>query len=135
ADPGWRVCVLRGRGRAGTVVPMCAPVSPRSAVPPRRGRALIPAAGLWVALCLALLAPPATADPAALRAALARSAAQDWDGAAAAARPAGALAMDIVEWQRLRAGEGRLGDYEDFLSRRPDWPGLDWLRRRGEAAV
>ncbi len=58
---------------------------------------------------------------------------RDWAGALAAA-PAG-VGRDVVEWQRLRAGEGLLGDYEDFLKRRPDWPGLPLLREKGEAAV
>jgi len=69
----------------------------------------------------------------AMRTALALVAGEDWDGALAAA-PAG-VGRDIVEWQRLRAGEGRLGDYEAFLARRPDWPGLRLLREKGEAAV
>jgi soluble lytic murein transglycosylase len=89
-------------------------------------------AALAVAL---LLAAPAAADPAALRSALAAAQAGDWDAAAAAARPAGAVGRDLVEWLRLRAGEGRLGDYEDFLKRRADWPGLGLLRERGEAAA
>ena len=62
-------------------------------------------------------------------------AARDWDAAQAAATPFGPVAQDIVAWHRLRAGDGRLGDYEAFLSRRTNWPGLDLLRRRGEAAV
>ena len=115
---------------------MSAPLPPRPfALPRLRAGCWLPAPVLCLALCLALLPAPATADPAALRAALARSAAQDWEGATMAARPGGAVAADIVEWQRLRAGEGRLGDYEGFLARRPDWPGLDWLHRRGEVAV
>ena len=40
-----------------------------------------------------------------------------------------------MEWSRLRAGEGTLTEYEDFLARRPDWPGLALLRRKGEEAV
>ncbi|NCM97932.1 MAG: lytic transglycosylase domain-containing protein, partial [Rhodobacterales bacterium] len=71
----------------------------------------------------------------ALRAALARTEAQDWPGAVAASAGAGAVGRDLVEWQRLRAGEGLLGDYEAFLARRPDWPGLPLLRRKGEVAV
>ncbi|MDR5653029.1 lytic transglycosylase domain-containing protein [Ruixingdingia sedimenti] len=80
-------------------------------------------------------APAAPAQDAPLARAMARAAAQDWAAAAEAAQPLGPLAADIVEWMRLRAGEGRLGDYEAFVARRADWPGLDLLRRRGEAAV
>lgn len=74
------------------------------------------------------------ADEAAqLTRALAAADARDWTGAVAAAQ--GAVAADIVQWLRLRAGEGTLADYEAFLARRPDWPGLALLRQRGEAAV
>lgn len=86
-------------------------------------------------LLLALAAPTgsAVAQDAGLRQALARAAAEDWVGAAQAAQ--GDVADDIVEWQRLRAGEGTLGEYEAFLARRPDWPGLALLRAKGEEAV
>lgn len=97
---------------------------------------LRPAAHLRLLAVLSLLwiAPPALADEAgALRAALRLSAAGDWAGAASAAQ--GAVARDIIEWQKLRAGDGTLGEYETFLARRPDWPGLALLRSKGEEAV
>jgi soluble lytic murein transglycosylase len=72
----------------------------------------------------------ATSD---LRDALAAADRRDWDKALALA-PAGG-AHDVIEWQRLRAGDGLLGDYEAFLKRRPDWPGLPWLHQKGEVAV
>jgi soluble lytic murein transglycosylase len=79
-------------------------------------------------------ATPALADEADdLRTALRFVAAQDWVGAGAAAT--GEIGRDIVEWQRLRAGDGRLGDYEAFLARRADWPGLPKLKEAGEQAV
>ncbi len=81
-----------------------------------------------------LLAGPVQADPSqALRTALELASGKDWDGALAVA-PAG-VGRDLVEWQRLRDGEGRLGEYEDFLAHRPDWPGLPLLREKGEEAV
>ena len=81
-----------------------------------------------------LLAPAARADQVqAMRTALQLTAGGDWAGAAAVA-PSG-VGRDVVEWQRLRAGEGQLGEYEDFLNRRPDWPGLSLLREKGETAV
>ncbi|SEM67358.1 soluble lytic murein transglycosylase [Pseudorhodobacter antarcticus] len=87
---------------------------------------------LLFALLLALvLAAPAHADG--LRAALAASSARDWDKARSLA-PRG-VALDIVEWQRLRAGDGLLGDYEAFLTRRSDWPGMALLHQKGEVAV
>lgn len=97
-------------------------------------RILRPAA---LCACLGFTVPTqAHADEAeALAAALARAEAQDWPGATAAAQGAGAVGADIVLWQRLRAGEGLLGEYEDFAARRPDWPGLALLRQKGEVAV
>ena len=84
-----------------------------------------------------LLALPAQADRAtevkALAAAQRLVEAKDWEAAKAAA--SGAIGADLVEWQRLRAGEGLLGDYEAFLTRRPDWPGLPFLKGAGEEAV
>ncbi len=84
-----------------------------------------------VALCLS---GPARADEAqAMRTALELVAGKDWDGALRVAQRD--VGRDLVLWHRLRAGDGVLGDYEDFLSRNADWPGLDLLRKQGEAAV
>ncbi len=85
-------------------------------------------------LALGLQTLPASADTTqAMRTALELAAKEDWDGALSVA-PSG-VGRDVIEWQRLRAGEGRLGEYEDFLQRRPDWPGLPLLREKGEEAV
>ena len=85
-------------------------------------------------LALGLQTFPAAADTTqAMRTALELAAGKDWDGALAVA-PSG-VGRDVIEWQRLRAGEGRLGEYEEFLARRPDWPGLPLLREKGEEAV
>ncbi len=85
-------------------------------------------------LAFALQAPPLAADTTqAMRTALEVARNGDWDGALAVA-PAG-VGRDFIDWQRLRAGDGRLGDYEDFLLRRADWPGLALLREKGEVAV
>lgn len=91
-----------------------------------------------ILLPLVLSLPPGAADaddPAALRGALRAVWARDWDDAAARARASGPLAQSIVEWHRLRAGEGLLGDYEGFLARHGDWPGLSLLRAKGEDAA
>ncbi|RYI19335.1 MAG: lytic transglycosylase domain-containing protein, partial [Acetobacteraceae bacterium] len=85
-------------------------------------------------LALAILVQPAGADTTqAMRTALDLAAKKDWDGALSVA-PSG-VGHDVIEWQRLRAGEGRLGEYEDFLQGRPDWPGLPLLHEKGEVAV
>jgi soluble lytic murein transglycosylase len=87
-------------------------------------------------MCASFAAGPARADEAsALRAALNATASGDWQGALSAARGAGAVGGDIILWHWLRAGEGKLGDYEAFLARRPDWPGLPLLKEKGEVAV
>ena len=85
-------------------------------------------------LALGLQTLPAGADTTqAMRTALELAAGKDWDGALAVAP--GGVGRDVIHWQRLRAGEGRLGEYEDFLARNPDWPGLPLLREKGEEAV
>lgn len=90
-----------------------------------------------LALSAALGAPAAARaeDAAALRRALAAAAAKDWTAAEAAARASGPLARDITAWQRLRAGRGSLADYAGFAARNADWPGMDLLRERAEAAM
>ena len=59
----------------------------------------------------------------------------DWDSALAQARSSGALAVDVVEWQRLRASKGQFADYQNFLAKHPDWPGLPLLQEKGEASI
>lgn len=77
---------------------------------------------------------PALADDvSALQLALERASVQDWPNAAAAAE--GPIAADIIEWLRLRDGAGKLGEYEAFFARHPDWPGLPLMREKGEVAV
>lgn len=60
---------------------------------------------------------------------------QNWDAAAASARQAGRLGEAVILWERLRAGDGSLGDYAAFLRAHPDWPGLRFIRMKGEAAI
>lgn len=87
-----------------------------------------------VLLAWGLAFTPAEADTAeALRAALDLAAGKDWDGALAIA-PRG-IGHDLIEWQRLRDGEGSFADYRAFLALHPDWPGLPYLRGKGEAAL
>ncbi|MGR3503443.1 transglycosylase SLT domain-containing protein [Pseudaestuariivita sp.] len=44
----------------------------------------------------------------------------------------GPVAVDIVEWHRLRAGQGTPDEVMAFLRRNGDWPGLPFLRRKSE---
>ena len=90
---------------------------------------------MLVAALLGASSPAMADEAAALRAALDLAVAQDWPAAQSAAADAGAVGADVIEWQRLRAAQGMLGDYEAFLARRPDWPGLALLKEKGEEAV
>jgi soluble lytic murein transglycosylase len=57
----------------------------------------------------------------------------DWATASALAVRAGAGGPELIEWLRLRAGEGTPAEVLTFLKAHPDWPGLRLLRRRAEA--
>lgn len=61
--------------------------------------------------------------------------AEKWPEALTAVGMQTTVAHDIVEWHRLRAKEGTAADVEAFLVRRPDWPGLPYLRRRNEELI
>lgn len=88
-----------------------------------------------LSLCAPVPKPAAAEDAAALAAALAAAQAQNWDQAEAEARLAGPIGFDVIEWQRLRAGAGTFEDYADFATRRSEWPGMELLRRKGEATL
>jgi len=45
------------------------------------------------------------------------------------------VGSDLVTWERLRQGEGSWEEYQEFLARNNDWPGLKRLRRKGEAVI
>ncbi|MEO0391390.1 MAG: lytic transglycosylase domain-containing protein, partial [Pseudomonadota bacterium] len=59
----------------------------------------------------------------------------NWDVAASLAARDGAVAADVIEWQRLRAGRGSETAVRAFLERRPNWPGEAFLRRKSEPAI
>ncbi|KIC40772.1 tail length tape measure protein [Ruegeria sp. ANG-R] len=88
-----------------------------------------------MAMILALMLQPqasradATQD---LRAALYEMRKGDWNAALRVAGQRGSVARDIIVWHWLREGYGSSGDVLVFLERRPDWPGLAWLRRKSE---
>ena len=118
-----QLCVA-GQGAAGQKTVMSLPCSARL----RHGLRLV-ALGCFMVAPFGLRADEVSG----LRAALAAASAEDWAAAAAAAE--GKVSDDIVEWLRLRSGDGQLDEYEAFLQRRPDWPGLGLLREKGESAV
>jgi soluble lytic murein transglycosylase len=106
-------------------------------------------------IALTLAAPQARGQDSPFTQAVAAMADRDWAGAYTLAEPAGSVARDIVTWTRLRADapptpakgteadpdipppEERpaFSDYLAFLAARPDWPGLDRLRARGEEVI
>ncbi|SHE77418.1 soluble lytic murein transglycosylase [Ruegeria intermedia] len=67
-----------------------------------------------------------------LRAGLAEMRAGDWNEALRVSGARGSVSRDIIVWHWLRQGFGSSGDVLVFLDRRPDWPGLAWLRRKSE---
>ncbi|KEO59871.1 lytic transglycosylase domain-containing protein [Thioclava indica] len=90
----------------------------------------------------ALAASTAVLTPAIVRAAtsalgqaLAAAKSGDWSRADALARRDGPLGADLIQWQRLRAGDGSFADYFPFASRRADWPGMALLRKQGESTL
>jgi len=45
------------------------------------------------------------------------------------------IARKLIDWYRLRQGEGQARDYLAFLTANPDWPSQDYLRQRMEEAL
>lgn len=88
-----------------------------------------------LAAALACMSPAIQAQTHPLKSAMDAARKADWPAAATAAAPLGPVASDIVEWMRLRTQDAPLGEFEAFLARRPDWPGLAPIRAQGEEAV
>jgi soluble lytic murein transglycosylase len=59
----------------------------------------------------------------------------NWAAAQIEARGDGQAALDVILWHYLRAGLGSPREIQDFLARNPDWPGLEFLREKSEAAM
>lgn len=86
----------------------------------------------FILMFLPVLGPaPARADRLAEALEMVRE--RNWADAGERAGPETSVARDIIEWHRLRAGEGTSRDVMSFLARRPDWPGLPYLRQQQEA--
>lgn len=94
---------------------------------------------LPVILCVLIAAGPACGDPVPaprpLESAMHAMRRGDWDRAAELAMRDGPAASQLIEWNRLRAGRGSLGEVRAFLNDHGHWPGLDLLRRRSEVAL
>jgi soluble lytic murein transglycosylase len=60
----------------------------------------------------------------------------DWENATAIARQnQDPIAVEIIEWNRLRAGKATFGEYEAFLNSNADWPGLPLLQKVSEKHI
>lgn len=71
-----------------------------------------------------------------LAAAIAQTKNGHWnDAAILAGRIKDPVAVEIIEWMRLRDAAGYWQDYPAFLKRNADWPGLKRLRRQGEGVI
>ncbi len=81
------------------------------------------------------LRPDDLLDGHGLKLALEAARRDDWDTAMRLAAAQDGIATQIIAWRKLRAGVGDFDEYQAFLARNPDWPGLDLLRRRGEAEI
>ena len=58
---------------------------------------------------------------------------EDWETATRLAPDV--LTLDLVTWLRLRDGADSFEDYQAFTNTRYDWPGMDRVFARGEAAI
>lgn len=91
---------------------------------------------LAVVLLITLpISAPRAEDAGAMVLALSAADAGDWVTARDAAAMSGPMAEALVGWQALRAGFGDFGDYLEFIRKNPDWPGLDLVRRQGDAKL
>ncbi len=90
---------------------------------------------LVVPIYLSLIGIAAAQDAERLSRAMDLLRAEKWTEAARQAGKSGSINRDIVEWHRLREGLGSDREIMAFLERRPDWPGLPYLRRRGELPI
>jgi soluble lytic murein transglycosylase len=95
-------------------------------------RKVILAVLIWL---LAIVPASAQTEAERLRSAMDQIAAYDWARATQTVRGGSAITRDIVAWHALRGGYGTFQDYRNFLTRRPDWPGLPLLRRAGEDKI
>ena len=91
---------------------------------------------LPVLVWFALLALPASAQQVAPKSIEAIVAADTgWDIASAIAADAPPLTVDVLAWLRLRKGDATFPEYQQFVVRKPDWPGLSRLRAASEQTI
>lgn len=86
-------------------------------------------------LLCAMVVPASAERPRPLGWALDAMRGGDFSAAEKIALRDGKVAHDVILWHRLRAAQGTYDQLIDFIKRRPDWPGMDYLRRRSEPEV
>lgn len=92
--------------------------------------------GFLAAVIAVAAALPAAADNLRdMTGALNAAASRNWLAARQAAARSGPVAAGLVDWQRLRAGQGTWAEYRDFAASHRDWPGMDLFWRRGDAVL
>ncbi len=101
----------------------------------RREMQVITRALSTIVLLFALALPALAERPRPLSVAFDALRQGDWAGASRVAAKDGEIAADIIEWARLRDGQGSWTEVRDFLKRRPDWPGERYLRKQSEPSV
>ena len=68
--------------------------------------------------------------------ALKYSDAQIWDKAYEFAKKSNSgLAIDLMDWLRLRAGDGNFSDYLHFIESKKHWPGMPYLSKQAEKKI
>ena len=92
------------------------------------------ALSIWLVLLAALPAKAldmneAQRDGALIADALDMGSQGDWGSAQQFVAGSDRLLQDIVLWRKLRAGRGSFQEYQDYTSRRGDWPGGEVLER------
>ena len=55
-----------------------------------------------------------------------------WYEAKQFAEADGQISKDIILWHEFRSGLGNPTDLKEFLQRNKDWPGLPYLKEKGE---
>lgn len=90
----------------------------------------------FLVLAAALMTGPFTVtaqeiDPSAI-AAVKAAGAQNWDVAYSLADTEDSVARDVITYLRLRDGSAEYAEYQPFVTRRADWPGIDRVRAAAE---
>ncbi|WP_333711910.1 lytic transglycosylase domain-containing protein [Yoonia sp.] len=88
-----------------------------------------------IALILGLASAGTAQEVPAPSAAAVAMGSESWDTARALAAAVDPLTADVVEWLRLRDGEGTFADHQRFSARHPDWPGMAQVRAAGELTI